>query len=333
MSALNVETCGFGNSRSQSLADLPPPPGGKVGWPWTIATPHLPPLRPDGSPWPTIAIATPSYNQGQFIEETIRSVLLQGYPNLVYVVIDGGSSDNTTEVLRKYERHIDYWTSEADKGQADAINKGFARAQGEILAWLNSDDVYEKGVLAEVAELFLQQPDVDVFSGRCRMWYGDARDFLFEPSPLRSLEDFLRVGSNWLKGKIVVQPETFFRRSAFEKASGVCGQLYYCFDVALWMDMASAGCKFESVNRHWANLRIHKGQKTRELANTHLEVARVAHDRLLANWTRVENPTAIAKDIFCAIEGLLKSEQESSKRYAESTSYRLGRALTKMRFW
>ncbi len=325
--------CGPFNLRCPSLLDLPPPPRGKVGWPWTVETPQLPAARADGKPWPKIAIATPSYNQGEFIEETIRSVLLQGYPELTYVVIDGGSADNTTEILRRYSRHIDFWTSEPDKGQADAINKGFARADGEILAWLNSDDVYERGVLAEVAELFLQRPDTDVISGRCRLWYGDARDVLFEPSPLRSLEDFLRIGSNWLKGKIIVQPETFFRRSAFERANGLCDQLYYCFDVALWMDMAKAGSKFVSIDRHWANLRKHVGQKTNNLTNVHLEVARVAHDRLLTNWARVENPVAIAKDIFCAVEALLKNEQETAKRYSESTSYRLGRAITKMRFW
>lgn len=319
--------------RSPALADLPAPPRGKLGWPWTVETPTLPAVRADGRLWPTIAIVTPSYNQGQFIEETIRSVLLQGYPNLVYVVIDGGSTDNTKEILHKYGRHIGFWTSEPDKGQADAINKGFAKANGEILAWLNSDDVYQKGVLAEVAELFLQQPDTDVISGRCRLWYGDKRDLLFEPSPLRSLEDFLRIDSNWMKGKIIVQPETFFRRSAFEKANGLCDKLHYCFDVRLWMDMARAGCKFDSVDRHWANLRKHDGQKTHDLTTTHLEVARVAHEHLLANWTRVENPVNIAKDIFSAVEGLLKNEQEISKRYSRSTSYRIGRAITRMRFW
>ena len=293
----------------------------------------MPLARIDGAPWPTIAIVTPSYNQGEYIEETIRSVLLQGYPELCYVVIDGGSSDNTTEILRKYDRHIDFWISEPDKGQADAINKGFAKARGDILAWLNSDDVYEKGVLAEVAELFLRHPDTDVISGRCRLWYGDARDFLFEPSPLRSFEDFLRIQSNWMAGKIIVQPETFFRRSAFDKTNGLDDRLYYCFDVSLWMDMARAGCKFDSVDRHWSNLRKHDGQKTHDLTNTHLEVARVAHDHLLANWSRVENPVAIANEIFCAVEVLLKSEQETAKRYSESTSYRLGRALTKIRFW
>src|SRR6516162_5188478 len=159
--------------RCPTLAELPAPPAGKSGWPWTIESAQLPDAMPDGRAWPRISIVTPSYNQGQFIEETIRSVLLQGYPNLEYIVMDGGSKDNTLRVLRKYEHAIHFWTSAPDKGQAEAINKGFARANGEILAWLNSDDVYEMGVFAQVAKFFQQQPDIDVISGRCRHCYSD----------------------------------------------------------------------------------------------------------------------------------------------------------------
>src|SRR5213592_2149932 len=129
------------------LVDLPAPPWGKSGWPWTVESPQLTDTRPDGYPWPRISIVTPSYNQGQFIEETIRSVLLQGYPNLEYIVIDGGSTDESIAILRKYEKWIAHWVSERDKGQSEAINKGFAQATGEIFAWLNSDDVYERGAI------------------------------------------------------------------------------------------------------------------------------------------------------------------------------------------
>src|ERR1700738_5143459 len=106
-----------------------------TGWPWTTETPRLPAVRPDGSRWPRISIVTPSYNQGQFIEETIRSVLLQGYPDLEYLILDAGSTDGTLDVIRKYERHLTYWVSEPDKGQSDAINKGFARCTGELMNW------------------------------------------------------------------------------------------------------------------------------------------------------------------------------------------------------
>jgi glycosyltransferase involved in cell wall biosynthesis len=113
----------------------------------------------NGAAWPKISIVTPSYNQGQFIEETIRSVVLQGYPNLEYIVMDGGSKDGTLDILRKYEDAIDFWASAPDEGQAAAINKGIATASGEILAWLNSDDTYESGVISTVAKTFQQHPD------------------------------------------------------------------------------------------------------------------------------------------------------------------------------
>src|SRR5439155_19891425 len=121
------------------LSVLPPPPRGKTGWPWTEESTPVAEAIKNGASWPRISIVTPSYNQGHFIEETIRSVLLQGYPNLEYIVMDGGSKDGTLSILRKYEHAIDFYTSAPDKGQAEAINKGFARASGDILAWLNSD--------------------------------------------------------------------------------------------------------------------------------------------------------------------------------------------------
>jgi glycosyltransferase involved in cell wall biosynthesis len=276
---------------------------------------------------------TPSYNQGKFIEETIRSVLLQGYPNLEYIVMDGGSTDNTVEILRKYQHAIDFWTSAPDKGQAYAINKGFTRAAGDILAWLNSDDVYEAGVLSQVAEFFEEQPDIDVISGRCRRWYGDSRDRLVEPSPLRTLEDFLRIKTNWMSGRLIMQPEAFFRKRAFEVTKGIRENLVFCFDVCLWMDMAKAGCRFASLDRHWANLRIHDGQKISNATGTHWELAQAAWDHVRENWKIIEDPVAIIAEIVELLGELFTNEQHISRTLRESTSYRVGRLLTKMKVW
>jgi glycosyltransferase involved in cell wall biosynthesis len=284
-------------------------------------------------PLPKITIVTPCLNRGQFIEQTINSILDQGYPNLEYFVIDGGSTDNTISILEKYDRHIDCWTSEPDNGQAAAINKGFAKASGEVLTWLNSDDTYEPGVLAEVAKAFQEHPDLDVISGRCRIWYGDSRDRLIAPSPLRCFDDFLKVKTNWMNDRLIVQPEAFFQRKAFEKIGGIREELYYCFDACMWMDMAKNGCTFHSIDQHWANLRIHEGQKISNMIATHEELARVAWNQLRENWTRVENPLAVAEDIFSVLDFLLKNEREVSKSFRESTSYRVGRLITKMKFW
>jgi len=131
------------------LSELPAPLPGKYGWPWDVPAwvPQQPTTLPGGVPWPRITIVTPSFNQAIYLEETIRSVLLQGYPNLEYIVIDGGSSDGSAAIIEKYAPWLAHWESERDRGQSHAINKGFARATGEWLGWLNSDDWYNPGAL------------------------------------------------------------------------------------------------------------------------------------------------------------------------------------------
>src|SRR5262249_38814525 len=148
--------CGL--MRSPSFSELPATPPGKTGWPWTEGQPVQDECMPEGQPWPRVSIVTPSYNQGSFLEETIRSVLLQGYPNLEYSVIDGGSTDESVEVLRRYEPWLTRWVSEADAGQSAAINLGFLPATGDVFGWLNSDDVYEPGALAHAATYLARTP-------------------------------------------------------------------------------------------------------------------------------------------------------------------------------
>src|SRR5467141_2605988 len=151
--------------RCPTLAELPPPPAGRSGWPWTQETQSLPSGRADSSPWPRISIVTPSYNQGEFIEETIRSILLQGYPDLEYIVMDGGSTDGSVNIIKKYERWLAYWISENDRGQVHAINKGFSRASGVIYNWINSDDSLRPGALGFIATVNSRLADADIISG------------------------------------------------------------------------------------------------------------------------------------------------------------------------
>ena len=134
-------------------------------WPWQerrrVWSNHM----RDGKPWPRLTVITPSFNQGRFIEETIRSVLQQGYPNLEYIIVDGGSTDNTLEILRKYEDRLAYWVSEPDRGQSHALNKGLSRATGDIIGWLNSDDMYTDGCFRKVVEAFAGEPDAVLLHG------------------------------------------------------------------------------------------------------------------------------------------------------------------------
>jgi len=139
-----------------TLTELPPPPKGKTGWPWTEESEQLPNVMADGSPWPRISIVTPSYNQGEFIEETIRSILLQGYPDLEYIIIDGGSTDESVEIIEKYSPWLKYWVSEPDRGQAHAINKGFEHTSGSIGAYINSDDYYNRDVFGYIASRYIR---------------------------------------------------------------------------------------------------------------------------------------------------------------------------------
>jgi len=158
-------------------------------------------------------VVTPSYNQAQFLEETIRSVLLQGYPDLEYIIIDGGSKDGSVEIIREYEGWLEYWVSESDRGQTHAINKGWARATGEVLAYINADDYYLAGTIGAAAEVFCTRPG-------CGMVYGTAMIAEEAGNELRSWEArpfdlrmMLAVGS------IVPQPSVFFSSAALEDVS------------------------------------------------------------------------------------------------------------------
>jgi glycosyltransferase involved in cell wall biosynthesis len=218
------------------LADLPLPPPNKSGWPWTEETPQLPASMHDGTPWPLVSIVTPSYNQGQYIEETIRSVLLQGYPNLEYVIIDGGSRDDTTEIVKKYEPWLNYWVSEPDRGQSDAINKGFTKSTGRILNWLNSDDYLERNALALVAKAFAAaDEDVGAVAGNGYFINTDGGIDQFRLPSEISRETFLRF--SWDPGVGFHQPACFFSRDAWEFGGPLSLDLRYCLDTAFFIKL------------------------------------------------------------------------------------------------
>ena len=241
--------------RCPTLTDLPPPPKGKTGWPWTRETPRVPESMPDGKPWPRISIVTPSYNQGQFIEETIRSVLLQGYPDLEYIIIDGGSTDESVEIIRKYERWITFWVSEPDSGQTNAINKGFKRSTGEIVAWLNSDDVYTAGALCTAAKAFAEQPHVAVI-------YGDADTIDAGTTILSNLNSRDFDLQELYHRDYIRQPASFISADAIKKIGFLDERFHYAMDYDLWICLGQEGNVMQYIPRTLAWFRLHGSSKS-----------------------------------------------------------------------
>ncbi len=259
-------------------ADVPGA-GGRGAWPWVAPrTAALPPTLPGGAPWPKISIVTPSYNQGEFIEETILSVLHQGYPSVEHIVIDGGSTDATAEVLERYSERLSYVVSEKDNGQSDAINKGMARATGEIVTWINSDDRLAPGALAAMAMAF-HTSGADLVCGVCELY----RDGVLAGRHLTScaagplpLEQLLDLEGRWTRGQFFYQPEVMFTRALWQRAGGrVDESLYYSMDYEMWLRFARAGARLHVIGAPIAQYRVHEEQKTFSQADYGPELAKV----------------------------------------------------------
>ena len=245
----------------------------------------LPDTLPDGKPWPKISIITPSYNQGYFIEETILSVLDQGYPNLEHIIIDGGSTDSTVDVLNRYKSQLAYVVSEADRGQSHAINKGFAIASGEIVTWLNSDDRLAPGALAAVALAF-STSSADMVSGICEVYKNDVlinRHMTACADGPLPLLDILDLDNGWNAGQFFYQPEVFFSKALWDKAGGqVREDLYYSMDYELWLRFAHCGANIHVIGRPLARFRVHSDQKTADPSKFKAELM-VVRDQFAAN--------------------------------------------------
>ena len=211
-----------------SLTDLPFVEG-QTGFPWTEGS-ELPPQY-IAQNLPKISIVTPTFNQGHYIEATIRSVLLQNYPNLEFIIIDGGSTDNTLEIIKKYTNFIHFWVSEPDNGQSDAINKGLQHATGDVFNWLNSDDLLAPNALWTIGKAFSKAPQTSALIGF--MQFFDDKNVLSKP--YRMSFDFNDVPKTLISVSFMTQPSLFYRLDALQLLRGVDTRLYYCMDLDLWI--------------------------------------------------------------------------------------------------
>lgn len=201
---------------------------------------------------------TPSYNQAGYLEQTITSVLEQDYPRLEYFVIDGASTDDSVEIIRKYASKLAWWVSEKDKGQAEAINKGFSRAKGEIVAWLNSDDYYLPDTISGAVKTFQENPDAVLVYGNMLAVDAHGETINVLKCNQLTLEDLLCF-------QIIGQPTVFFRREALEKAGDLDTTYHFLLDHHLWLRIALRG-KILHVDKTWAAARYHPDAKNRAKA-------------------------------------------------------------------
>jgi glycosyltransferase involved in cell wall biosynthesis len=218
---------------------------------------------------PRITIVTPSFNQGRFLEETMRSVLSQGYPNLEYIVIDGGSTDNSVDIIRQYASQLAYWVSEKDNGQASAINKGFRKSTGQIMAWLNSDDCLKPGALWNIVSAFQKHPSWQIVCG--------FRDVIDTNSKHLDYTTYIQPDRFSFSRICYVPQETvFWRRAVWETAGGLDESFQFALDFDLWQRYLAAGFTFHLIPRYLGLFRTHSNSKnTRWVDVRASEIARI----------------------------------------------------------
>ena len=202
-----------------------------------------------------ISIVTPSYNQARYIENTIQSVLSQDYPHIEYLIVDGGSTDETPGIIKKYEGQLAWWISEKDEGQTDAINKGFAHAKGDILAWINSDDTYQPGALTAAAQYLQDHPDVGMVYGDCNYIDGVGR-VIGKFNASQTDYRLLRQGYTHIP-----QQTMFFRADLWNQVGPLDPSFYFAMDYDLWTRIA-ARAVIKYIPQTWANFRLHTSGKS-----------------------------------------------------------------------
>jgi GT2 family glycosyltransferase len=259
-------------------------------------SPHLRTLRPEQSShnWPRISVVTVSYNQARYIKSCLDSVLDQGYPNLEYIVVDGGSTDGTREILERYRERLSLLIMEPDNGQSDALNKGFRSATGDVMNWLCSDDLLEPGSLFNIGRAFAHN-EADLIAGGCRIINGRDKTLYrhhnglpFDQVVDLSFGDLLSFVGVWQRGMYFFQPEVFFSRKIWEASGGYIKEhLHFAMDYDLFLRMAMAGAKILHIPHYVGVSRIHEDQKTRHEDKLYLPTIRA----LLEEYRRLIDRT------------------------------------------
>ena len=202
-----------------------------------------------------VSIITPSFNQAQYLEATMRSVLDQYYEDIEYIVVDGGSNDGSVEIIQKYADRLAWWVSEKDQGQTDALNKGFGRATGDILAWLNSDDTYQPGAIAEAVEYLEAHPETGLLYGDAN--FINAEGEVIGKFPSRQT-DYRRLRQGYVH---ISQQASFFRADLWQQVGPLDPSFYFAMDYDLWVRLAALA-PLVYLPRLWANFRLHGDAKT-----------------------------------------------------------------------
>jgi len=206
--------------------------------------------------YPLVSIVTPSFNQAKYLEATILSVLEQDYPHVEYIVVDGGSSDGSVAIIRQYQDQIAWWVSEPDKGQTAAINKGFSKAKGEILAWLNSDDTYQPGAISEVVEFFQTNSEIGLVYGDANFIDADGK-VIGKFNAQQTSYQRLRRG-----GVYIPQQAAFWRADLWKQVGPLDPSFYFAMDYDLWVRLSGVSEIRYLPGYTWANFRLHDDAKT-----------------------------------------------------------------------
>ena len=245
----------------------------------------------------SVSVVTPSFNQGQFIEETIRSILLQGYPNLEYFIMDGGSTDASVEIIKKYSPWLSYWVSEPDSGQSDAINRGLKRASGQFATWINSDDLLAKNALVEHASRIGFAPDT-VYVGDCIYIDKTSKVLSLHRGNVQSLEDLVRLKTLWGTGGQIVQPEVLFPRELALSIGGLNSDNHFTMDYELWGRLFLVGAEFQYTEIPFGMFREHPDQKAQDPLRVNASLFETAADLIrLADCFSEESKRDLLADL------------------------------------